>query len=189
MTENKKISRKDFLKKGSKTAATITLGGLCGYVWLKHAIPRGTTWQIDPAKCVQCGNCATHCVLAQSAVKCVHAFDVCGYCNLCGGYFPPDALELNTGAENQLCPTSALKRTFVEDPYFEYSIDEDDCIGCGKCVKGCTAFGNGSLYLQIRQNLCSNCNECAIARSCPADAISRVSASEPYLLKGSPKRS
>ncbi|MHC4761400.1 MAG: hypothetical protein ACYS9H_08680 [Planctomycetota bacterium] len=34
-----------------------------------------------------CGNCATHCVLNESAVKCVHAYAMCGYCDLCTGYF------------------------------------------------------------------------------------------------------
>ena len=32
----------------------------------------------------------------------------------CGGYLKPDAVNLNTAAENQLCPTAALKRKFIE---------------------------------------------------------------------------
>ena len=63
-------------------------------------------------------------------------------------------------------------------------IDEDLCIGCAKCVKGCASFGNGSLHLQIRHDLCNNCNECSIARLCPSDAISRVPVDEPYQIKG-----
>jgi electron transport complex protein RnfB len=143
-----------------------------------------TVWQIDPAKCVQCGKCATECVLSPSAVKCVHAYAMCGYCKLCGGYHRPDAANLDTAAENQLCPVSAIQRTFIEDPYFEYAIDESLCIGCGLCVKGCAGFGNGSLYLQIRHDRCVNCNQCAIAQACPAQAIRRAPASTPYLLKG-----
>jgi len=141
-------------------------------------------WQLDPAKCVQCGGCATNCVLNPSAVKCVHAFKMCGYCKLCFGYFQPGANALNSGAENQLCPTGAIKRTFVEDPYYEYTIDESLCIGCGKCVKGCNLFGNGSLFLQVRHDRCVHCNECSIARRCPAGAYRRVPANQPYLLKG-----
>lgn len=184
MSSKKSINRKEFISKGSRLAASLCLGGMCGHILASRSVDRETVWQIDPAKCVQCGNCATECIHTQSAVRAVHAFDVCGYCNLCGGYFPPAVNDLSTAAENLLCPTSAIKRTFVEEPFFEYSIIEELCIGCSKCVKGCAAFGNGSLYLQIQQDICTNCNECAIARSCPSDAISRVSADDPYKLRG-----
>jgi len=79
----------------------------------------------------------------------------------------PDANELNTGAENQQCPTGAIKRHFVEDPYYQYTIDEELCIGCGICVKGCASFGNGSLFLQVRHDRCVNCNDCSIRPSLP----------------------
>ncbi len=142
-----------------------------------------TLWQLDPHKCIQCGRCATSCVLTPSAVKCVHAFAMCGYCELCTGYFPPEPYDLNTAAENQLCPTGAIQRSYIEDPYYEYIIDEKLCIGCGKCVKGCAAFGNGSLFMQVRHDRCLNCNQCAIAAACPAGAYRRVIADKPYLLK------
>ena len=77
-------------------------------------------------------------------------------------------------AENMYLDSQS--RTYVEDPYFEYKIDEEKCIGCGKCVKGCLSFGNGSLFLQVRRDLCKNCNECRIAKACPADAFVRVMA-------------
>ena len=140
-------------------------------------------WQLDPAKCVQCGQCATRCVLTPSAVTCVHSHVICGYCKLCFGYFQPGVTRLDESAEQQLCPVGAIRRTLVEHPYYEYRIDESLCVGCGKCVKGCTTFGNGSLYLQARHNRCLNCNECSIARDCPADAWRRVPAETPYLLK------
>jgi electron transport complex protein RnfB len=108
---------------------------------------------------------------------------MCGYCKLCFGFFLPGAASLTSAAENQVCPTAAIKRQFIENPYFEYTIDEPLCIGCGRCVKGCGAFGNGSLVLQVRHDRCLNCNECAIARNCPADAFSRVPAEEPYLFQ------
>src|ERR1017187_606085 len=123
------------------------------------------------------------CVLEQSAVKCVHAYAICGYCQLCTGYFEPEPNDLNTGAENCLCPTAAVKRTYVEDPYYEYTIDERLCIGCSKCVEGCNRFGNGSLFLQVRHDRCVNCNECAISKVCAGDAFRRVPADHPYLLK------
>ena len=140
-------------------------------------------WQIDPFECTQGGRCATDCVMTPSAVKCVHAYDLCGYCDLCGGYLKADSNARSTAAENQLCPTAAIERRFIEEPYFEYVINEDLCIGCAKCVKGCTSFGNGSLHLQIMHNICLNCNECALARSCPSNAIKRVNASDAYIIK------
>jgi len=200
----KKAGRRDFLKTGARGVLLAGIAALCGVLVSRKnkyqcngrcgeckpdnggACPLGSdgyVWQLDPEKCTQCGRCATHCVLELSAVKCFHSYSMCGYCDLCGGYLRPDAKGRTTGAENQLCPTAAIRRKFIEDPYFQYTIDEKLCVGCGKCVKGCGMFGNGSLYLQVKHDLCVNCNECAIARACPSDAFRRVPASDPYLLK------
>ena len=178
-----KITRRGFLSDGLRGAAFVGLAGGAAALAVASSRKQNTVWQIDPHKCIQCGNCATYCVLTPSAVKCVHAFAICGYCQLCSGYFPPDAAELNTGAENQLCPTGAIQRRFVEDPYYQYTIDEALCIGCGKCVKGCEAFGNGSLFMQVRHDRCVNCNQCSIAAACSSEAFVRVPADQPYLLK------
>ena len=180
-----KVTRRAFLRDIARGAGLVGVGGAFGLIarGAREADPGGTVWQIDPDKCMACGNCATRCVLTPSAVKCVHAFAMCGYCELCTGYFEPEPNALNTGAENQLCPTGAIQRSFVEDPYYEYAIDEDLCIGCGRCVKGCNAFGNGSLFLQVRHDRCLNCNECSIAAACPAEAFRRVPLAHPYLLK------
>ena len=181
--ENRAVKRREFLQSSAQIGIALGLGGLGGML-VEESRTNEYVWQIDPFTCMQCGRCADECVLTPSAVKCVHAFDLCGYCDLCGGYFKPGVMDLNTAAENQLCPTSAIKRSFVEEPFFEYTINEDLCIGCAKCVKGCSSFGNGSLHLQIKQDLCVNCNQCAIARMCPSDAIVRVPASNPYKVKG-----
>jgi electron transport complex protein RnfB len=177
------LDRRAFIKRCLKYTVGLSVVGLAG-VSFKEATAEPMVWQIDPFTCTSCGRCATHCVLTPSAVKCVHAYALCGYCDLCGGYLKPNHLERNTAAENQLCPTAAIERTFIEDPYYAYHINEDLCIGCAKCVAGCTAFGNGSLHLQIKHDLCVNCNECAIARVCPSDAISRVPLSKAYAIKG-----
>lgn len=176
------IDRRDFLKTGLRAAALLSVGSLAGYVFSK-SMSDDLVWQIDPDLCVQCGRCATECVLSLSAVKCVHVYKMCGYCNLCGGYFKPQVKNLTTGAENQLCPTKALKRTFVESPYFKYDVDEELCNGCGKCVEGCGAFGNGSLHLQVKHDICENCNQCAIAAVCPADAFKRIPANQAYMIR------
>ena len=184
MEENKtkKISRLDFLKNLGRGAFFLLLG-IFGGAALARAKMKPGVWQIDPLKCTQCGKCATECVLRISAVKCVHNFTICGYCNLCFGFFQAGQRELNSGGENQLCPTGAIKRKFVEDPYYEYTINEKLCVGCGKCVRGCTAFGNGSLQLQVKHELCKNCNECLIAKACPSDAFVKVPADRPYITK------
>ena len=181
--EKNRPTRREFVRSGFRGACLLTLGGGLGFL-AGRGRARDLVWQLDPYKCVSCGQCATHCVLEISAVKCVHTFAMCGYCQLCTGYFEPQPNALNTGAENQLCPTGAIKRRFVEDPYYEYTIDETRCVGCGKCVKGCNAFGNGSLFLQVRHDRCLNCNECSIGRACPSGAFRRVPAETPYLLKG-----
>ena len=183
MSENKNnINRRHFLKDGVWATCLVGIGGLAGFL-LGKLKKNNTVWQIDPYTCVACGNCATYCVLEDSAVKCVHLYEMCGYCDLCTGYLEPEPTALDTGAENELCPNGALGRIFIEDPYFEYNVDESLCNGCGKCVKGCSIFGNGSLFLQVRHDRCLNCNECSIAVACPSQAFKRVPADEPYLLK------
>ena len=83
-------------------------------VWEKRNVAEDVpVW--EPDLCVQCGQCATHCVLNPSAVKCVHKYAMCGHCKLCFGYFQPGPKALNTGAENQMCPTGAVVREFVND--------------------------------------------------------------------------
>ena len=175
---NENVTRRRFLRNGFYGGCLAGLGGLAGFLAGRSSAD-DMVWQIDPQICIACGNCATHCVLAESAVKCVQVYGICGYCDYCPGFHQPAARALDTGAENELCPTGAIKRRFIEEPYYEYSLDEALCIGCGKCVKGCAAFGNGSLFLQVRHDRCLNCNECSLAAACPSGAFQRVPAREP----------
>jgi len=179
---NPGMTRRRFLAKIGLGLSFLGLGGVSTLATVRSNSGK-RVWQVDPFKCTQCGRCATACVLGPSAVKCVHDYPMCGYCKLCFGFFQTNPSALDTGAENQMCPTGAIRRTFVEDPYHEYVIEESLCIGCGKCVKGCNRFGNGSLYLQVRHDRCLNCNQCAIARACPANAFVRLPAERPYVLK------
>ncbi|MDP7638153.1 MAG: 4Fe-4S binding protein [Candidatus Hydrogenedentes bacterium] len=175
MNEIKEFNRRDFMRGAGALA-------FAGAAYAAVGGPEeGTLWQLNPNKCTQCGQCTTHCVLNPSAVKCLNQFNICGYCDLCFGYLQPGSREKSSGAEDQLCPTSAIVRKYIEDPYYEYMIDEDRCIGCAKCVDACLMFGNASFYLQIRQDLCINCNECSIAWACPSDAFSKVPVSQPYM--------
>ena len=178
--------RRQFVGDGLRIAGLASLGAAGGFLLGRQGSGRETRWQLDPDKCMACGNCATHCVLDESAVKCVQFYDMCGYCEICTGYFDADYLALDTAAENQMCPTGAVIRTFVEEKagqkFFEYTIDVDACLGCGKCVKGC-ALMNGSLYLQVDHERCLDCNECSIAVACPTQAFQRVPSETPYQLK------
>jgi electron transport complex protein RnfB len=181
--KKERVTRRRFLATAGRGASLCALAGVTGMLAARGRGAEQWVWQIDPHKCTQCGRCQIECVLDQSAVRCVHDFSMCGYCKFCFGFFRDDAVALNEGAENQACPTGAIVRTFVEDPYFQYTIDEDLCIGCGKCVKGCNQFGNGSLYLQVRHDFCLNCSQCSIAVACASDAFVRVPARTPYFTK------
>jgi electron transport complex protein RnfB len=176
--------RRRLLKTCCRNGIALGLVGLTGFLAFKKKNAANTlVWQIDPEKCIGCGACSYRCVSTISAVKCFHNFKMCGYCDLCTGFFDPQPLARNTGAENQLCPVNAITRREVEIPYFEYKIDHNLCIGCGKCVDGCFSLGNGSLFLQISQAHCLQCNQCTIALHCPAQAIRRIPAEKAYIMK------
>jgi Na+-translocating ferredoxin:NAD+ oxidoreductase subunit B len=181
-----KIDRREFLGDNVRIAGVLGLCGLAGVLAVRKGRTENLVWQIDPDKCIACGHCETSCVLDQSAVKAVQCFTLCGYCDVCTGYFPIKDYVLQTGAENQLCPTGAINRKFIEEKggqrFFEYTVKESLCIACGKCVVGCKLM-NGSLYLQVRHDRCLNCNECAIAVQCPTQAFVRLPAGEPNLMK------
>ncbi len=177
-----KIDRRELLKKAFWGFSVAGLGGITGFV-LPRSFNNKTVWQIDPFKCVSCSRCETECVLMPSAVRCVHIPTMCGYRKTCPAFFDFDPNRPDTTSRAQLCPQRAIRRRPVSDSYYSYTINIDRCNGCAKCVKRCAANGNGSLFLQIYHDLCINCNECAIAASCPTQAITKVPADKPYILK------
>ena len=56
---NKPLSRREFINRGFRLTAGIGLAGV-GIFLAKDASSEDMIWQIDPAKCVQCGRCATN---------------------------------------------------------------------------------------------------------------------------------
>ncbi len=175
-------NRRQFIDRFLRLLALAGLGGAAGILGRRAA--GDTVFQIDPSRCIGCDLCRTSCVLSHSAVKAVNDFAKCGYCRLCPAYYDvtsqPDEMGLPTG---RTCPQDAIKRRIVgrvdeEDPnnnYYEYTIDESLCDGCGKCVAACKPpAGNGSLRLEIRYDRCLECASCAIQVVCPENAIVRV---------------
>ena len=113
-SDDKKLDRRGFVADGIRVLGAVGLGGVACALAARKGLSGRQVWQIDPDKCVACGHCQTHCVLDVSAVKCVNCFALCGYCDVCTGYFPTKDFVLETGAENQLCPTGAIARVFIE---------------------------------------------------------------------------
>jgi electron transport complex protein RnfB len=179
---NEKSSRREFFDRSLRIAGLIGIGAAAGQLVRRAA--SNTVFQVDPARCAACDLCRTSCVLSHSAVKAVNEFAKCGYCQLCPAYYDvtsqPDEMGLPTG---KVCPQDALKRRIVgevdeEDPnnnYYEYTIDESLCDGCGKCVKACKPpAGNGAIRLEVRYDRCLECDSCAIQIACPESAIVRL---------------
>jgi Na+-translocating ferredoxin:NAD+ oxidoreductase subunit B len=177
-----KSNRRQFIDRSLRIVGIAGLGGAAAL--LARRASSNTVFQVDPSRCVACDLCRTSCVLSHSAVKAVNEFTKCGYCQLCPAYYDvasqPDEMGLPTG---KTCPRDALKRRIVGDVdvedannnYYEYTIDESLCDGCGKCVKACKPpAGNGSLHLEVRYTNCYECDACAIQRACPESAIIRI---------------
>ena len=133
--ESQKIDRRSFVADGARVFGAVGLLGLGGALAVRKAGGERLVWQLDPEKCIACDKCQTQCVLDVSAVKAVQCFALCGYCDVCTGYFRNDYSTLDTGAEEQLCPTGAIIRRYIERKpgvrFFEYTIKESLCIACG----------------------------------------------------------
>ena len=184
-----KSTRREWLGQCARGAGLIAIGGT-GLHLARRATAQGL-WQIDPERCINirlgatgieaCDKCATTCVLALSAVRAVTEFSRCGRCCICPAYFD---VTSEVGADGlptrKLCPRDAIQRKAIglvdpSDPlnnFYEYVIDEQKCNGCGKCVLACKEpAGLGSIRLEVRHDLCLNCNRCSIAMACPEKAF------------------
>jgi electron transport complex protein RnfB len=117
-------------------------------------------------------------------VRAVNDHEKCGRCCICPAYYDVTSAVDDEGLPSEkLCPRDAITRTPIgyidpEDPannYYEYVIDEERCNGCGLCPMGCKEpAGLGSIRLEVRHDLCLDCNRCAIAHACPDDAYLRL---------------
>lgn len=184
-------TRREMLGHVVRGATLVGIGGIVAYL-TKKAGGSGA-WQLDPEKCINsrlgavnvevCERCATECVLALSAVRAVNDHAKCGRCYICPAYFEIKSAMDSRGLPSQkLCPRDAIERKPIGwvdeyDPannFYEYVIDEKKCNGCGRCVLGCKEpAGLSSIRLEVRYELCVDCNRCAIAQACPDEAYER----------------
>lgn len=184
-------TRRELLGHAARGAVILGLGGLAARLGLKAT--REGAWYIDAERCINsrlgavgvdvCERCATECVLSLSAVRAVNDHARCGRCYICPAYFDVKSAITTDGLPSaKLCPRDAIERKPIGwidewDPannYYEYIIDEERCNGCGRCVMACKEpAGLSSIRLEIRHNLCVDCNRCSIAQACPEEAYDR----------------
>lgn len=189
--KSNRYTRREMLGHAARGAAFVGLGGTAGLLSWKAS--NTYAWMIDPARCINsklgavgvetCELCATQCVITLSAVRAVNEFSKCGRCYVCPAYFKitsavgPDGLP-----SEKVCPRDAITRAAIgwidpDDPannFYEYTIDEAKCNGCGRCVMECKEpAGLGSITLEVRHDVCLDCNRCSIAAACPEDAYAR----------------
>lgn len=162
------MKRRNFLKISCQCLTGAALAGCAGFLLSKSN--RANCVQIDPEACAACGKCQTACVLPHSASRCINVYDECGYCEYCFGYYS----EYKDGKGKKVCPVDAISRKKINEDEYEYKVDIEKCIACGKCIQRCVKLGNGSLRLQIQHGLCKDCNQCNIAVQCPAEAVIRL---------------
>jgi electron transport complex protein RnfB len=188
---NEPQTRRELLGHAVRGTALLGLGGL-GALLFRRADAEGA-WRINCDLCINsrpgavgieaCQLCASACVLPLSAVRAVNDHARCGRCYICPAYFDVKSAIDQRGLPSQkLCPRDAIERKPIgwidpDDPannYYEYTIDEERCNGCGKCVLACKEpAGLSSIRLEVRHNLCADCNRCAIALACPHAAYLR----------------
>ena len=188
---SERYSRREVLGHAARGLALTGLGGVAGMLAYKaHA---SNAWAIDTSRCVNsrlgalgvdvCERCATECVVALSAVRAVNEFSKCGRCYVCPAYFQITSAVGEDGLPSEkVCPRDAIQRKAIgwideDDPannFYEYEIDADLCNGCGRCVMECKEpAGLGSIRLEVRYDVCLDCNRCSIAIACPDDAYER----------------
>ena len=188
---SEKYTRRKVLGHAARGVALLGLGGTAGLLALKAH--KTYAWVIEADKCINsklgavgveiCERCATDCVITLSAVRAVNEFSACGRCYVCPAYYKitsavgPDGLP-----SEKVCPRDAIERKAIgwidpEDPannFNEYVIDEKKCNGCGRCVMECKEpAGLSSITLEVRHNVCLDCNRCSIATVCPEEAFDR----------------
>ncbi len=186
VVKDHQVDRRKFLLWTLRGTCFAGLAGVTGRILGTHQPdapfvqpPHRFGWQIQPEKCTYCGLCATACVRRPSAVKAVNDQKKCSNCVVCYGHIFEKRIDSSKidSHGTRVCPQDAVERKNYcggLDGYYLYGINHERCIGCAACVAECNRYGTKSMFLLIRPDLCLGCNECAIARVCPHQAIQRV---------------
>jgi len=176
------------------TRRVVVAGLAGGALFLVRKAHGQVVWQVNASRCANsrlgevgveaCNLCTSSCVVSLSAVRAVNEHAKCGRCSICPAYFDISSAVDERGLPSaKLCPRDAITRKAIgkqdpEDPsnnFYEYTIDEEKCDGCGRCVMKCKEpLGLGSITLRVRYDRCVNCNNCAISVSCPKQALERL---------------
>ena len=120
-----------------------------------------------------------------SAIRAVNEFSECA--GAVTSARPTSTSRALSGTEGlpseKVCPhrraqarTDRLHRSrkIEANNFYEYTIDERLCNGCGRCVMQCKEpAGLSSIKLEVRHDVCLDCNRCSIAIACPEDAYER----------------
>ena len=139
----------------------------------------------DQARCAGCGTCSMMCslyhegevglTLSRSAVvrdpfAYDFTFNVCQQCSFPGCYFA--------------CPRADRARV-IDDATGIVYVDEEECIGCGRCIAGCN-FDPPRTILHPEKGVAINCDRCMdrdegpiCAAYCTMDALTCASMRPP----------
>lgn len=184
------LARRKFLLFGGRflgAGALVALAWRLGFSTSNNASRevklRRCGWQINLDKCDFCGKCSVGCVQKPSAIKALNDQKKCSSGIVCYGYITDKNIpsEQIQHCANLVCPERAVVRTPFSggaSGNFLYTIDQNRCTGCARCVLPCHDLCAQSMFLAIRPDLCLQCNDCTAARDCPHQAIERVPLAE-----------
>lgn len=167
MMSKDKISRRDFLKVGSATAAAFGLGTLVGDGWFGIgngvvAIPASEGYLlVDSKKCAGCMSCMLACSLTHHGKENLSLSRIQIIQDSFVGF--PNDIQMNqcrqcpTAPCVQVCPTGA--NHFDKEHGNVRTVDAKKCIGCEQCVEACPYQPSRALW-NFEERHAQKCDLC-----------------------------